>query len=219
MDFIPAKDSDLDAWSQNFDTLITDTPTAFGLVSGDATAFHTLAAAFTAALAASTNPATRTSVTVATTKTARAALVFKARALAKVVNGDPDTTNSQRTNLGLTVRDSVPTRIVPPTTVPVITNDGTAGFLTQLRVVDEATPTKKAKPHGVLGMELFYQVAGTLPTGVAAMKYAGLHTRSIGSIPWDGADVGKTFYLIGRWINARGEPGPISDVVSGTIAA
>src|SRR5947207_2572088 len=49
--FLPDQDQDLEAWAANFDTRITATPTAFGLVAGDATAFHALAADFTAKLA------------------------------------------------------------------------------------------------------------------------------------------------------------------------
>lgn len=53
----PDKDQDLDAWSQNFDTKITATPTAYGLVAADATAFHALATDYATRLTTATNPA------------------------------------------------------------------------------------------------------------------------------------------------------------------
>ena len=44
--FIPAREADLVAWSTNFNTLISATPTAFGLVAAQATAYATLNTAF-----------------------------------------------------------------------------------------------------------------------------------------------------------------------------
>src|SRR3954464_13225947 len=50
--FLPDTDAGLLAWSLNFKTLITATPTAFGLTSALATSYGTLHDAYASALAA-----------------------------------------------------------------------------------------------------------------------------------------------------------------------
>ena len=69
-----------------------------------------LVAGVTARLAAVASPATRTRVTVQQKNTSRAAVRAKARALARVVNAFQGTTDAQRAQLGLNVRDAEPTR-------------------------------------------------------------------------------------------------------------
>ena len=34
---------------------------------------------------------------------------------------------------------------------------------------------------------------------------------------FEGSDAGQTVHIIGRWINTKGETGPISETVSATI--
>ncbi|MGH7179314.1 MAG: hypothetical protein ACREJC_18200 [Tepidisphaeraceae bacterium] len=50
--FFPSRDTELLAWSLNFKTLITATPTAYGLTAGLATAYGVLHDAFATALVA-----------------------------------------------------------------------------------------------------------------------------------------------------------------------
>ena len=59
-DFLPAKDAELLSWKTDFSAAITATPTDYGLVAGQATAFAALLSAYSAALAIATNPMTRT---------------------------------------------------------------------------------------------------------------------------------------------------------------
>jgi hypothetical protein len=218
-DFIPAKDADLDAWAANFDTKITATPTAYGLVAGDATAFHALALAYTAALAASTNPATRTSVTVEAKTTSRTALVFKARALARIVQADPDTTNAQRAELGLTVPATGTTPAVAPPTKPVISIDTGASLQTGIRIVDELTPSSRAKPARVAGCDLYGYIGTVAPTSADQYRYLGEATRNQHVLTHPDGSGGKTLWLKGQWVSSRGQLGAFSNVVTATIAA
>jgi hypothetical protein len=213
--FLPDQDQDLEAWANNFDTRITATPTAFGLVAGDATAFHSLAADFTAKLAAAVNPATRTKVTVAQKDISRAALKAKARSLAKIVNAYPPITNAQRADLGLTIRDTTPTPVPPPATKPLLAvdPDGT------LRLVDETMPDRRGKPSGVRGAVVFTKIDGPAPTDPDDAKFSILATRFRAALPIPGGSNGKTLWVLAQWFNERGELGPVSAVASTTIAA
>jgi hypothetical protein len=213
--FLPDKDQDLEAWAANFDTKITATPTAYGLVAGDATAFHSLAADFTTKLAAAVNPATRTPVTVQAKDTSRAALRAKARALAKIINAYPPITNAQRVELGLNVRDTTPTPIPPPATKPLLSvdPDGT------LRLVDETMPDRRGKPVGVRGALVFTKIDGPAPVDPDDAKFAALATRFRAALPLPPGSNGKTLWVLAQWYNLRGELGPVSAVASTTIAA
>src|SRR4051812_434654 len=114
--FLPNKDSALLAWSLNFSTLITATPTAYGLVAGDATAYAALHSAFATALAAC-DPGQRSKSLVAAKNTARDNLKTSARLLAKRVEGTATVTNAQKIDLGLNVR-ATPTPIPAPSDAP-----------------------------------------------------------------------------------------------------
>ena len=48
-------------------------------------------------------------------------------------------------------------------------------------------------------------------------SYLATDTRSPHLLAFDGADGGKTVHIIGRWVNTKGEAGPISETVSATI--
>ncbi len=94
MSFLPNTDAALLAWSLNFNTLITATPTAFGLTAALATAYGTLHAAYATALAAC-DPAVRNKSAVWTENAARLAVKNDARSLAKLVDGTTSVTNAQ----------------------------------------------------------------------------------------------------------------------------
>ena len=47
--------------------------------------------------------------------------------------------------------------------------------------------------------------------------YEATDTRTPHLLTFDGLDGGKSAQIIGRWANAKGQPGPISETVSATI--
>jgi hypothetical protein len=108
------------AWSADFSAAITLAPTSYGLVAGQATSYAALHTAFAAALATSTNPATRTRGTISAKNEARTSLTAEARELARVINAFPSITNQQRIDLGLHPRSGSITPIPAPTEPPVM---------------------------------------------------------------------------------------------------
>lgn len=224
--YIPNQDEALDSWATNFDTLITATPTAYGLTSGLATAFNSLRTAYTSALATAVSPPTRTKSNVAAKNTAKSALIFNARSLAALVQAHPGITAEQLEDLGLTVRKTTPTPIEAPTTSPIITPLNSNAQKINFRFADEETPSSRAKPFGVAGMELWAKVGTTPPASIADCEFRGLYTKNTEgpgsrqvSVAFDGADVGKTAYMYAVWYNRRGQVGPSSPLAQMTIAA
>jgi hypothetical protein len=214
----PAGDQALLVFVQNMDTLITATPTAFGLVAGDATALHALALDYTARLATATTPATRTKISVAAKDTSKLALVAKVRQLIRLVTAYPPLTPAQRASLGLNPKDVTPTPVPVPATRPMLAldPDGVA------RIFDETTPENRRKPGGVTGAIVFSKVGPETeapPVEPADAKFAVLATRTRFAIPLPPGSNGKTLWVMAQWFNARGELGPVSAVASTTIAA
>lgn len=223
--YIPSKDQELANWALNFSTLITANYAAYGLTTGQQSAFATLRIDFISKLATAINPSTRTKPATAAKNAAKALMVANARTLANIIQNNPLVTNTQRQDLGLTVRDRFPTPIGPPTTKPIVTVQNSTSNALFLRFADELTPASRSLPPGAQGMQLFAKV-GTVPSGVDDCAYVGQFNKNTSGpatrgiqVDFAPADVGKTAYLIARWISRRGLVGPVSNTVSHTVAA
>ena len=221
-DFIPAKEDDVASFAVNFSSLITSSPTSYSLVAGDATALAALLTAYNTALAVTKVPNTRTPTSVATKNTTKAQLIADIRALAKRIQATTFVTGAQKVALGITVPDHVRTPVAPPVTKPVLTIDtqGTLGFT--LRIADETTQNKRAKPPGVDGAEVYTFVAAagaTPPADLSGWSYAGRAMRSNYNLSFDSTDAGKIVFVKAAWVNPRGQSGPVSDEIVKGIAA
>lgn len=214
----PRGDTALQQWCGPFSTHITATPTIFGLVAADATAFASLLTAFTSALATSSNPTTRTRDTIELKNQAKIGLRQKALELMRKINATPTVTDAQRFVLGMNPRDAEPTPIPAPSSRPLIRvrPDGTVD------VVDEFTEDRRGKPVGVRGVIMRYsiQAAGTTPPATPEdARYHILSSRSRLALPLPPDSDTKKLYILGQWYNERGELGPVSLLASTTIAA
>lgn len=218
-DYIPKTDADLDTWATNFDTVITAAPTDYGLVAGDATAFHTLRLAYTNALAAAVNPATRTPVTVAAKDTARNSMVAAARQYARIAQAYPAITNELLADAGLTVRDAIPSPIPAPVTNPILSMMQTASLQHTLRFRDSVLVNPRSKPPGAVALQLYVKTTVGAPTDVADCTFVGQYSRMPAVVSFDGADAGKLAQYLARWVTAKGLTGPVSPVFSATIPA
>lgn len=214
----PESISGLKAWTPNFATKLTATPTAVGCTAADATAYAALSTDFLARVATNEDPATRTDVTIEAQRTSKGALLAKARQLCKIINAYPGTTNALRVSFGLNVRDVVPTPVPVPVTRPQLAIDPFGN----LRIVDEATPDRRGKPTGVFAAVVFSKIGpATEPDPVSPneSRFAGVATKAKFAVPLGAGSTGKTLWVMAQWINDRGEPGPISAVVRTLIAA
>jgi hypothetical protein len=221
--WLPLKDQDLLTWVTIFSSLITAAPTTYGLVAADATALAALVTAYNTALTAATNPSTRTEVTIAAKDVAKAGLLASVRGLAKRIQAVPSVTPAQKLSLGLPIHKTTQTPIPPPVTRPVLSVvGGSVGKTLTIRLVDETTPTKKAKPFGVDGAAVYSYVptgSENPPADLELWRFEGIATKSVFEAGFNPSDVGKTAYVKARWFNPRGEAGPASDDVTATIAA
>ncbi|MGB7159890.1 MAG: hypothetical protein WBD40_17620 [Tepidisphaeraceae bacterium] len=204
--FLPDTDAGLLAWSSNFLELITATPTAFGLVAADATAYGLVHTSYATALAAC-EPGVRNRTAVAAKNSARAALRNSARFLAKRVEGMASVTDAQKIELGLNVR-AQPVSAPPPAIAPDLDVMSVIANLVKVRIHD-ATTTLRRKPAGVLGANVFSYVGPTPPAETSAWKFEGGTTRTTIDIAFDAELApGTKVWITAQWFNRKAITGP-----------
>ncbi len=220
--WIPNKDSELLAFSQNISTRISATPATYGVLAGDATLTATLVGTLATAQPIATNPATRTSVTIAARDIAKAALIVQLRYLYKKFTAALLSAD-KREELGLPVKDVSPSPIPAPSTRPVVNITAVTGRSLSLRVADETTPGKRARPFGTSGLEVFSYTAPSAsvenpPADLGLWKFEGLSTRSLFDVTFvNSVAIGTKVWVCCRWYSQRGEPGPVSDAASAYV--
>lgn len=216
-DFIPDSDADFDNWQQNFASYVAAHAAALGVSPGEATALQDSSDDWSLKY-----PNSRTAN--ATAQSAREAKDHSRqsyedfiRPMVGKMQSTVSVSDAQRLALGITVRSDTRTPVGPPTTKPVATVDTSQRLRHTIAFVDELTPTSRAKPDGVQGCEIWTKIGNSAPAGPDDVKYLALDTRSPYLTEFDAADAGKTAYYMLRWVSKRGEPGPWSQTVSGTI--
>lgn len=209
--YIPASDAGFDTWLTNFSTLLTASPTTYGLTAPDAVAVAAERTAYHAAYVAASDPGTRTSVTVAAKDAAKASALAVVRPYAVSISLNAGVTDGDKTDIGVTVRKLVPTPVPPPITVPVFALVAAIPGQHQLRYYDTSTPTSKAKPPGAIGLQV-WRAVGTVPAvDPAQATYYDTWTKSPNVSTFTAGDVGKQATYFGRWVT-RGGPGGATQV-------
>ena len=153
---------------------------------------------------------------------ARAALEKEVRPVTNFVQGYPKTTNADRAEMGITVRDTSPSPAPAPSSRPLALVESGQRLTHQLRLVDESTPTRRARPAGVLGAEVWVKLVDAdspAPTDPAALTFLTMTTKPSFRAEFKAGEGGKTAVYMARWVNTRGEKGPWSEVTTATVAA
>jgi hypothetical protein len=206
------------AFSLNFAALITASPSTYGLVAGDAAVIQAGDDLFQSNYVISTTPATRTKVTVQATVDARNSQVQIIRAYGRLILANQGVADSDKTSLGLHLRDPVNTPIPAPSTAPVISIVGASpGVLTCTSRDAMSSPGVKAKPFGAIQLLVYALFGTTAPATPAATPFFGAFTKTPFALASTGGTPGQTAFLYGRWANAKGQVGPWSALTTGII--
>lgn len=220
-DYLPSREADLLQWSVNFNARINASPMNYGLSVAQAAAYTTLHDAFAAAYTAANEPITRTAATIATKNSAKEALIRGAggiRELAGIVQAFPGTTDTERIELGLTVRDTEPTPVPPPATAPTLSVISTLARVVKVRLRDAENPDRRGKPTGVSGAALFTFVGETPPSDPLQWSFLFNTSRTVFDVQFPSTVAGGSkVWLTAFWFNPRKESGPASAAVSTRI--
>lgn len=205
--YIPSRDADFATWLANFSAKITASPTTYGLIVGDATAIAAVATAFATAYGLATDPATRTTATIAAKDTARATATATVRPYAVRISRDLSVDDADKIEVGVNLPNSSRTPVPPPLTSPALNLVSAIIGQHTLGYADTSTPTQKAKPPGVIAMEVFRALGTTPAVDPAAAELYARVTKSPAALIADPADRGKIATYFGRWVTRSGVGG------------
>jgi hypothetical protein len=217
--FPPGREADLLNAALLFDTKITATPTAYGLVAAQATAFHALRQAFADAYAVAHDPLTRSPANIVAKDLAKKALLVNFRQLVGIVQKFPGTTNFTRSELGIPQRASEPSPIPPPATAPTLIVRSVTGRTVRIRLRAAASPDRRGKPDGAQGASLFSHVGATPPAALSDWTFEGNTSRTAAidiEFPTD-VPPGAVVWLTACWFNPRKQAGPACDPVQANL--
>lgn len=217
-DDLPGPDADYQAWVNNFVTYATANMGTLGLVAADLTPVSAGQTAFISGFADHIAARAAAQAAKQAKDQARRDLTAAIRPLVRRLQASPQVSDAEREALGITVAQN-PGHIGPPTTAPVCTVECGARLQHTLRFVDESTPTRRAKPPGVLGVEIWNKVGETPPASESELRFVAVDTSAPFVVNFTAADGGKTAYYWLRWVSPTGERGPWGEQSQATIAA
>ena len=228
-DWVERKDASLRGQAAVMHAAVAAAAAAYGSTSAEMTQMEALVQTFADKLDLLDDPATRTEVVRQEKDTAKATLVAFMRSLGRRIQANPTVTAAMKVAATLPVHATEPTPVPVPGTRATLKVVKVAGSNVVVLVTDELTPTRRARPAGYAGYEIFsWVVAGgagneTPPADLEKWRYEGQSTRAEATVGYNAEDVGKTVIIVARWFNRKGEVGPVSDpviaVVAGAMAA
>lgn len=217
-DYLPGPDADYQAWVTNFVTYANANLAALGLVAADMTPVTTNQTLFNTGFAGHIAAKAAAQAAKQTKDDSRAGLTAAIRPLVRRLQASSVVSDAEKAALGITVA-ATPGPIGPPTTAPICSISCGARLQHTLSFVDETTPTRKAKPAGVLGVEIWNHVGITPPAGEGDLRFVAVDTNAPFVLNFPSADGGKTAYYWLRWVSPTGERGPWGEQSQATIAA
>ena len=217
-DYIPGPDASFQAWQSNFVTYANANLAALGLTAADMTPITAAQTPWQNGFTAHIAAVNAAKAAKQAKDEARAAYVGVIRPLVRRLQASALVSDAERASLGITVK-AEPTPIGAPTTAPIASIECGNRLQQTIRFVDSATPTKKAKPAGVMGVEIWNKVGTTPPANENELRFVAVDTNAPYVMNFDSTDGGKTNYVWLRWVSPTGERGPWSEQAQATIAA
>ena len=222
-DYIPRSDNDFLAWANNFAAYAIAHLVELGIAPPDIDTISVGLTDFDAKLTANATAQQAAQSARQAKDDSRDSLESAIRQLVRQLQASSAVNDTERASLGITVPDTIKTVAIGGiSTRPIGAVDTSQRLRHEIKFTDEATPTSRAKPDGVMGCEIWVKV---LPTGEAApvgddgLSFVTLDTASPYTVEYDGADGGKTAHYMLRWVKKNGDKGPWSETVSATITA
>jgi len=217
-DYLPRSDGEFDAWQTNLMSYVSAHLADLGLQAADVTPLTAAQTVWSSVRSAHVAAQAAAESARQNKDDGRSAYEALIRPLVRRLQASPAVDDGERQAMGLTVADRTPTAVGPPLSRPVATVDASERLRHTIRFADEAAPTSRAKPAGVLGCEVWVKI-GAGPTDPSELTFLGLDTRSPYVAEFDGVHAGQIAHYMLRWVNGHGEKGPWSQTVSATIGA
>jgi hypothetical protein len=216
--YLPTREADLLAWSNNLVGMIALSPESYGLTAAQATHYATLNTAFANAYEVA-NGSNRGPAATQTKNTAKRALIAESRKLVRIIQAFPGTTDTMRVQLQITVPDVEPTPVPPPADPPVLTVAATIGKTVKIRLRDLHNQDKRARPHGVTGAAVFSSVGAEPPADINDWKFEFNTSRTTVDVHFPPAlAAGTQVWLTAFWFNLKKQSGPAAAPITTTLS-
>jgi len=220
-DYIPVADGGFQVWANNFMGYANSHPADLGLAAADLTQLSNMQTDFNAKMTANIAAHQAAQSARQAKDTSRNEFKSAIRQLVRQLQVSGDVDDPERKLLGITVADKIRTaNTAAITTRPIGQVDTGQRLRHKIRFADETTPTRKAKPAGIMGCEIWVRVlpAGSAaPGGADGLSFVFMDTASPHTVEYDGDDGGKMAHYMLRWVKKGGTKGPWSETISATI--
>ncbi len=217
-DYIPRNDAEFSNWLANFISYIAAHLDQLKLTPDDLAALQSKQTGWTTAYADHQAAQTAAESACRHKDDCRKEAESLLRRITQQLQSNPILTDSQRSALGITIRQGQRTRVAVPTTRPVGRVQKSDRFRHVIHFVDEETLNRRAKPEGVFGCEIWVKLGDAPPIDPdKELKFLGTNTSAPFEVSYRGEDAGKTAHYMLRWVNKRGKTGPWSATVSAII--
>jgi hypothetical protein len=218
-DYIPSTEEDFNDFQEQFESeLVTNGP-GWGVPAPTITSVTNAKTDWVAKYAAGKSEADPTSAQRQAKNDSRKSYTTLIRSVVKQhIRNNPAVTNDDLVSIGLSVPDTTRTRVPVPGYAPRQAIDAITHLNHKLRITDPTNPNTKSKPKGVARINLFRYIGTEPPKKISDYQLVTSATKFLVTSSFDDADVGKKAWYIVQYENTRGERGPVSDSVNGTIA-
>jgi hypothetical protein len=227
--YIPRRDAEFAAWVAHFSAAVHQFYEGQGLDPDGLKPFQEALIVWAEDYPAHVAAQQQAEAARAAKDSARAALEAQVRPVARFVQGFPNTTDADRANIGITVRDPSRSAVPPPTSAPAVRVENGLRLTHRVRFTDTASPTRRGKPPGTLGAEVWLALAdpgqpapplnNPAPASNDRYRFLSLSPRGSLDATFPSSEAGKTAYYALRWVSTRGDKGPWSEVCGATVAA
>ena len=209
--FIPTSDAKFNDWQSNLLAKLQQGAKKWGIPTAQMTELENLKKEFEIRYTAADNPATRTRAAVTMKNEARKAYESAIRSVLKAyVTYNPAVSDEDRINMGLPIHKTSRTSVAVPATYPEYTVE------TSLRQIiihfRDAGKERKAKPTGVGGALIRWDILDTPPTKAIDLLNSALDTASPYTLRFTENQRGSRVYFALAWQNTKGEVGPWSEI-------
>ena len=218
-DYVPGPDAEFDSWQQTWVTYAVANAAALGLDPiVDIPAIQAAQTAWDTDYDGHLTAAAAAQAATAAKDDERATYMAMLRSFSQQIQKRTGTTDEQRGALGITIPDTEPTPVPPPTTAPVL-NIVTSE---RLRHVVEASKTALeggglGKPTGVRGVQLWRKIGDPAPVDESDLEFVSEFTRTRMTLDYQMAQGGLTVYYQARGVGTSGDTGPWGELVSATV--
>lgn len=213
---VPTLDAPLAQWSTNFNSLGVAAPADFSLTAAQMTLYTTRHTAFMSAYDASKAEGARSKALTVAKNDAKAELLSYARELYGFIQSSLSVTNENKTLIGVTVRDRIPSPVTAPGVAPILLVLTVIGRIVRLQLRDAQNQSGRARPANARGALILTYVGETPPassSGGWTIQGETGKTTALVEFPATVAP-GQKCWATAMWVGTRGDFSPACSPIS-----